>query len=297
LQQPDRHMMADGTMPSNQHPQRNISLPDNPRNYGKSALPTVSTHISENESDVRLISSGFSVNKTTLGSFIVRSVTSCDIRRLEVGDVITAIDGYVLSQQDALYDVVYLLEEPIGTVARLTLVKGSGGVAGVVRKSVQFLRMSGLPRNETFDRPFLVHDADIVSQSDELDQADSETFDQQSPNGTHNFDADETCYSDHTDFSGSVSSEHGILLSHAGVGIGFREDKTLDQRCFIVDHILQQSPAHRCGKVDGMLSPKILIWQSPFLNFAKYIVNFYAFDFFFCSRRQADQNKRANIVR
>lgn len=259
--QPDRHLLASHLIAADQQPQSIVSFSAYHKRresqYGLSSGG--SNHVFENESDVRLISSGFSVNKSTSGSFILTSVTSSDIRRLEVDDVIAAIDGYVLSQKDTLDDVVYLLEEPIGTVARLTLVKGSGGVSGVMRKSVQFLRMYGLQRDEKFGHPFNYHDADDFTQSDELGQIDAtqgiQKLKQNLPNSAHFYDADESCHSDYTDVSASVASrlsESEISLAYAGVGITLREDKTPNQTFYVVDNVLQQSPAYHCGKVDGM---------------------------------------------
>ena len=229
------------------------------RNYNKFELSTASAHIFENSSDDRLLSSGFSFNKSTLGSFVVTSVTSSDIRRLEVDDVIAAVDGHVLSQRYTLDDVEYLLEEPIGTVAHLTLVKHSGGAAGVMRKSIQLLRVQGLPRGENYSHPFHVHDAGAFCkslESHERDSAHSKRAINHLPSSEHFYDSDESFHSEYTDSRASVVtplSEHQKTShSRAGVGIAFREDKALNQISFVVDHILRQSPAHQCGKIDGI---------------------------------------------
>lgn len=125
-------------------------------------LSTVPIHAFENGSDARSISTGFSVNKSTVGLFVVTNVI-CDIRRLEVDDVIVSVDGRVLSPEDALKDVVCMLEEPISTFAQLTLLKYSDGISGVQRKSVQFLRirgMFGLQRDLKVECPSDFHDSD-----------------------------------------------------------------------------------------------------------------------------------------
>ena len=228
------------------------------RNYNKFELSTASAHIFENSSDDRLLSSGFSFNKSTLGSFVVTSVTSCDIRRLEVDDVIAAVDGHVLSQRDTLDDVEYLLEEPIGTVARLTLVKHSGGAAGVMRKSIQLLRVQGLPRGENYSHPVHVHDAGAFCkslESQKRDNAHSKQTSNHLPNSAHFYDSDESSHSEYTDLRASdvspLSEHQKTSHSRAGVGIAFREDLALNQTIFVVDHILRQSPAHQCGLIDG----------------------------------------------
>lgn len=241
------------------------NFPMSSRTTYKSYAPKLSTvpiHAFENGSDARSISTGFSVNKSTVGLFVVTNVI-CDIRRLEVDDVIVSVDGRVLSPEDALEDVVYMLEEPISTFGQLTLLKYSDGISGVQRKSVQFLRihgMFGLRRDLKVERPSDFHDSDGHFKKPQFAQMDcpqisDEIFNHALPNSAHLYDADVDCISEYSAESASDSSVHSsIFFQGAGVGLALRVDETPNEISFIVDRILQHSPADCCGQIDGQFS-------------------------------------------
>ena len=241
------------------------NFPMSSRTTYKSYVPKLSTvpiHSFENGSDARSISTGFSVNKSTVGLFVVTNVI-CDIRRLEVDDVIVSVDGRVLSPEDALKDVVCMLEEPISTFAQLTLLKYSDGISGVQRKSVQFLRirgMFGLQRDLKVECPSDFHDSDGHFKKPQFAQMDCPQstdgiFNHALPNSAHLYDADVDCISEYSDESASDSSVHSsIFFQGAGVGLALRVDETPNEISFIVDRILQHSPADCCGQIDGQFS-------------------------------------------
>jgi hypothetical protein len=223
-------------------------------------LSTVPIHAFENGSDARLISVGFSLNKSTAGLFVVTNTTSCDIRRLEVNDVIVSVDGRVLSSEDALQDVVCMLEQPVSTFAQLTLLKYSDGISGVQRKSVQFLRIHGtfgLQRHEKVECPSNFYDSDGHFKTPQFAQMDSlqssdEIFNRDLSSSAHLYDADVDCLSEYSDDSTSDSAGHSsTFFDGAGVGLALRVDETPNEISFIVDRILHQSPADCCGQIDG----------------------------------------------
>ncbi len=200
------------------------------------------------------------MNKSIAGLFVVKSLTSCHVLRLEVDDVIVAVDGHVLSREHTLDDVVCLLEEPIGTSAQLTLLKKSGGTAGVVRKSAHFLRNAGLPIDGNFDFDFDFHGSDGDTPLDTVHLDENLQHDLR--NSAYSYDADEEieCHSEQSDMSRSTlsqstssSSKHERSFAGAGVGLTFRLEKISNEFCYIVDCILQESPADLCGQIDGKL--------------------------------------------
>jgi hypothetical protein len=240
-----------------------LHVPMSTRTYtngGRSKFLADTSHAFESATSDRLLSPGFSMNKSTAGLFVITSTASCHILRLEVDDVIVAVDGHVLSGKHTLDDVVCLLEEPIGTSAQLTLLKQSGGTAGVVRKSAHFLRNVGLQSDGKFDLSFDSHGSDGDTQLDaaHLDanlQVDSR-------DSAYLYDADEEieCHSEHSHTSRSTSSQgtlssskHELSFAGADVGLAFRLEKISNEFCYIVDFIAQESPADHCGQIDGKL--------------------------------------------
>lgn len=214
---------------------------------------SIPTHVFEIGSVPRLLSPGFSLNKSTFGSFVITCITSCDIRRLEVDDIVVAVDGRVLSPEDTLDDVVRFLEEPIGTSAQLMLMKNSGGTGGVVRKSAHFLRSMSFQRHENCD--FRIHDGTFVSEHSDTNLKHDFS------NSAHFYDADEEieeCHSEYSDENSSAANQSSSSSSHrehsfpgAGVGLAFCLYKKSNEFYYFVDHILQSSPADRCGRIDG----------------------------------------------
>jgi hypothetical protein len=230
-------------------------------NGNGSKLTAAPVHLFDKGSVARLVSTGFSVSKSVAGLFVITSMNACVVRRLEVDDIIVAVDGRVLSRYHSLDDVVCILEEPIGTSAHLILLKDSDGTGGVVRKSTQFVRSVGLPGDEEFNFPFPCHDTDSDTQ---LDAAHRDSiFKDDLRHSAYFYDADEeidNCHSECSDASSSSASKNTsssstpqLPFASAGVGLAFRLDKISNEFCYVVDHILLQSPADSCGQIDGKI--------------------------------------------
>ena len=251
-----------------------------------------SPHAFAKDSLARLLSSGFSVNKSTVGSVVVTSISSSDIRRMDVDDVIAAVDGHFFSPEDTLDDIAWFLEEPSGTLAHVTLLRDSGGTSGVMRKTTQFLRTGSSDENLSARRrdvwPFPARDlthrsgnsSPIVRHPDSsatspvssarqgvgtLDHpyAYHEAFLREDvppnfPPHTHINEANDDNCSEYSDPSTSGSSSSSLLhkpssADGAGLGLAFSFQRTPFESSFYVDYILPNSPADSCGQINGAI--------------------------------------------
>jgi C-terminal processing protease CtpA/Prc len=219
---------------------------------GTAQHQTTATHAFQKGSHSWLISYGFSINKSSEGAFVVTSLNSSDIRRFEVGDVIATVDGHVLLPEYALEDVARMLEEPPGTSAQVTLLRRSSGTSVVMRKSAQFLRMSNHHTMDSFDHHFDCHHAKTHNNSKELIKIDttSETvWNNEANDEGHSENSVASASSLSQTFSSSSASNFSCLES--GVGLAFHEQNSATEKCYVVDRILQLSPAHYCGQING----------------------------------------------
>jgi len=244
-----------------------------------------SPHTFAKDSHDRFLSSGFSVNKSDVGSIVVTGMRSSDIRRMEVDDVIATVDGRVVSPEDTLDDIVCLLEEPSGTIAQVKLLKDSGGSSGVMRKTTQFLRRgitdrnlserqsSGWPPSTNFPHtsgissPMVWHGVLPVTHGGGAfghPHAHNDVFLQEQapptfPPRAYFDEAGSDDGSESSDLSTCTTSlssavhEPSVACSD-GVGLAFSFDKTPIESSFYVDFILPNSPADSCGQINGAIA-------------------------------------------